>query len=70
MDHISAPGYVWVDTSTNTILSRYQTQKSKLIKSGIGTEEQTEDEIMSNIGYLKVYDCGNKVFVWKKSITI
>ena len=67
LDHISAPGYVWVDTSTNTILSRYQTQKSRLIKSGIGTEEQTEDEIMSNIGYLKVYDCGNKVFVWKKA---
>lgn len=67
LDHISVPGYVWVDTSTNTVLSRYQTQKSKLIKSGIGTEEQTEDEIMSNIGYLKVYDCGNKVFVWKKA---
>lgn len=62
---ISSPNYVWVDTSTNNVLTRYQTQKHKLIRDGLGTEDQTEDEIMESIGYLKVYDAGNKVYTFE-----
>ena len=64
LNGISEPNYKWVDIDTNKILTRYQTQKARLIKAGLGTEDQTEDEIMHGLGYLKVYDCGNKVFLW------
>lgn len=40
-------------------MQRYQTQKQKLLKLGLGTEEQTEKEIMLNNGFLQVYNCGN-----------
>lgn len=61
---ITSPNYKWVEPYENTVLSRYQTQKQRLIKMGLGTENQTEDDIMSNLGYLKVYDSGNIVFIW------
>lgn len=64
LDHISSPNYVWVKPSENDVLSKYKTQKSRLLEMGIGEEHQTEDEIMENMGYLKVYDAGNKVFVY------
>lgn len=55
---ITKPNYVWVD-SHNHKLSRYMTMKSKLVEHGLGTIEQTEDEIMINNNYFKVYDSGN-----------
>ncbi len=61
---ITEPNYVWV--KDNTVLSRYKTTKKDLLDAGIGTEEDTEDSIMENLGYLKVYDCGNYKFVWNK----
>lgn len=63
---ITEPNYVWVNTDSNEVLTRYQTQKCKLLKQGIGTEDETEDEIMSSIGYLKIYDSGNIKLEWKK----
>lgn len=62
------PGYVWVKYTTNDVLSRYQTQKHKLVEKGLGTDEQTEDEIMSSLGYLKIYNCGNYKFEWNSTI--
>lgn len=62
---ITDPNYVWVDTINNKVMSRYQTQKHKLIANGIGIKEQTENEIMDNLGYIKVYDSGNLKFTWK-----
>jgi hypothetical protein len=61
---ITKPSYVWVDTNTNNVLSRYQTQKQRLLDLGIGAENQTEDEIMSSHGYLKVYNSGNLKLAW------
>ena len=61
---ISDPGYVWTEPSSNIVLSRYQTQKQKLIKDGLGTEEQTETEIMIGLGFLKIYNSGNYVFTY------
>lgn len=61
---ISEPNYVWI--KGNKVLKRYQTQKHKLIEAGLGTEEQTENEIMESLGYIKVYDCGNYKFIFKK----
>lgn len=56
---ISEPNYVWISTLNNNVVKRYESQKHKLISQGLGTLEQTEDEIMASNGYLKVYDCGN-----------
>lgn len=61
------PGYVWVKYSGNIVMSRYQTQKYKLIEKGLGTKEQTEDEIMTDAGFLKIYNCGNYKFEWRSS---
>lgn len=59
--NISDPNYVWVSFDENNVLSRYQTQKHKLIELNLGTEDQTETEIMESNDYYKVYDCGNLV---------
>lgn len=59
------PGYVWVEDNTFKVLSRYQTMKKDLIQKGLGTDEQTEDEIMYNLGYYKVYNSGNLNYVWE-----
>lgn len=55
----SEPNYVWI--KGNTVLTRYQTQKHKLLK--LGFEGETEEDIMRKNGFHKVYDCGNYVFI-------
>jgi len=57
---ITEPNYVWFNGQN--IITRYQSQKHKLIEQGyVGNSEV---EIMRNNGYNKIYDCGNKVWVW------
>ena len=62
---ITKPNYMWVKPSNKSTLTRYQTMKHKLIEQGLGTEEETEDEIMENLGYYKVYDCGNYKYEYR-----
>ena len=61
---ITETNYVWTKNKFNETLTRYQTQKHKLVEQGLGTEEQTEDEIMKQLGYIKVYDSGNIILEW------
>lgn len=63
---ITKPNYVWINHKTGDVLKRYQTQKHKLVENGLGREDQTEDEIMKDLDFYKIYDSGNAVFVWKK----
>ena len=63
INDITEPNYCWVNANLE-VLSRYQTQKHKLVESRLGTKEQTEDEIMSNLGYYKVYNSGNLKMSW------
>ena len=63
---ITEPNYVWVHLKKNTVLSRYQVMKHKLVKHGLGTEDQTEDEIMKNLGFVKIYNSGNLKLEWLK----
>lgn len=63
---LSKPSYVWKHSYKNKVLSRYQTQKQSLIANGLGRPEQTEDEIMDGLGYLKIYDCGNLKLIWRR----
>lgn len=62
---MTRPNYVWVNLSDNRVISRYQTTKQKLIAKGLGKLDQTENEIMENLGFLKIYDAGNFKFLWK-----
>ena len=57
------PNYVWVNSTSTEILSRYQCQKHLLIEyNELGN---TEVEIMHNRGYKRLWDCGNYVWEWK-----
>ena len=62
-DKLTAPNYVW--HYAHTVLSRYQCQKHKLKEFyNLGN---TEEEIMRNRGFSKLYDCGNFVWTWHKA---
>ena len=66
LNSITAPNYKWVSQNLKSVLSRYQTQKHNLIKQGLGVYGSTEDDIMYNIGYYKIYDSGNIKMLWTK----
>ncbi len=63
---ITDPNYVWVCKHNEKIYKRYQTQKHKLLKLGLGDYGNTENEIMTNLGYVKIYDSGNLRFTWSR----
>ena len=65
--NLGKPNYVWVKSKTGDVLTRYKTQKHKLVELGLGTDEQTEDEIMISLGYTKIYDSGNLKLEWKQN---
>ena len=69
LDGITEPNYVWVHYYKHNTLSRYQTQRKKLIeKYGLNESDSTltEDGIMHRLGYVKVYDAGNARYIWEK----
>lgn len=61
-ESVTKPNYVWVNVRTNFTVSRYQSQKQKLLDKGLGEYGNTESEIMYNIGYIRIYNSGNKKF--------
>lgn len=61
---ITEPNYIWSDGDNS--ISRYATQKHKLVQQGFGTDMQTESEIMHSRGFYKVYDSGNIKLEWKR----
>lgn len=63
---VTEPGYIWVKHGTHEVLRRYQTQKHKLLENGLGTPEQTEDEIMMNLNFFKIYNSGNLKLAYNK----
>ena len=65
-DTITRPNYVWVNAQENSILARYQTQKHRLIEQGICNENDTEDIAMKRLNYYKIYNSGNKVYIFNK----
>lgn len=56
--------YIW--WKDGSVLYGYQTTKERLIEAGYEIFGDTEDEIMLNLGYIKIYDCGNLRFTWNK----
>lgn len=62
---LSKPDYVWVKSKTGDVITRYQTQKHKIVEQGLCNKNETEDEIMKSSGYTKIYDSGNLKLEWK-----
>src|SRR3990167_135083 len=62
--HTSDPNYFYF--RNGDIVTRYKAQKHKLkdLVPEHYNPEQTETEIMTNAGYLKVYDCGIDVWAY------
>ena len=67
-DSLTPPNYVWM--RGHDVLPRYRTQKNKLIEDGCGIYGNTEVEIMENLGYERVYDCGNIRYTWNSNSKI
>lgn len=63
-EELTDPSYVWVNYSGD-IKSRYQTMKQKLLDCGLGDFGSTEAEIMSNLGYVRVYNSGQYRYVYR-----
>ena len=67
LDHISDPGYVWVDVKTDKAYSRINAQKSN-IKKFLDDDSidlsKSESQIMEEHNFVKVYDSGNAVWVY------
>jgi hypothetical protein len=57
LSHKTDPGYFWANKYTSNILPRYKTQKHKL------NTTLTESQYMTSKDYVKVWDCGQLVFV-------
>lgn len=57
LSHKTDPGYFWANKYSTELLPRYKTQKHKL------NTELTEYEYMTSLNYVKIWDCGQLVFV-------
>jgi hypothetical protein len=57
LSHKTDPGYFWANKYSSNILPRYKTQKHKL------NTTLTESQYMTSKDYVKVWDCGQLVFV-------
>lgn len=67
LDHIANPNYIWINEKTHQIKTRYQCQRYKLINEYPHFKEfsnMTETLIMTELGYKKIEDAGNKVWVY------
>ena len=64
---ITEPNYKWVEPYNNLVLSRYQTQKRRLVNDGFGNSNESEADIMHNNGFYKIYDSGNLRLIYDKS---
>ena len=62
-DHVSQPNYYYVINGKRE--NRFKYRKSELIKQGFN-KDKSEHEIMLERGIYRIYDCGTKVYKWKK----
>ena len=57
---VSEPSYFY--SNGTELLTRYQCQKHKLKRLKNYSIDKTEEQIMNENGYYKVYDCGNLIY--------
>lgn len=58
------PNYYYYDGKTVTREHRYKYRKDMLVKRGYN-KNKSEREIMKNLGYYRIYDCGTYKYEWK-----
>jgi len=56
------PNYCYIVNKSRE--SRYKYQKHKLLNMGLGVVSETEEEIMLKNNFYRIYDCGNKKYVY------
>jgi hypothetical protein len=61
LKHISLPNYWYIINRKREY--RYNWRKDVLIKKGFDPNK-TEKEIMEELGYYRIYDCGTRVWEW------
>lgn len=61
-DKITRPNYFYFKPNNTKRYYRYNFRKSVLVKEGFDPNK-TEKEIMEDLGFLKIWDCGNKKFI-------
>lgn len=62
--HNSPPNYIWVNEKENIIYTRMETQKHRLEKIFDNYDKNlSENENMINNNFLRIWDCGNMVFI-------
>ena len=63
---LTDPNYIWYKNHIDydSILTRYQCQKHKLVKRFPEFKNMSENEIMRKLNYYKIYDSGNRLFIW------
>jgi len=65
---ITSPNYYYFDKNIGILEKRMKFQKQNLKKMCIPeySDDKTEFQIMTDIGYYKVYDCGNAKYYWER----
>ena len=56
------PSYSYYNPKEQTIKHRYNFTKHKLVKQGYDSSK-TEFQIMNDLGYLRIWDCGTRTWV-------
>lgn len=69
-DHTTSPSYVWVDVYDQQYYNRVSCQKNNLHKlfpnEDLDITHHTEREIMESHGFVQLFDCGVKRWIWSK----
>lgn len=60
------PNYFYITTNSQKRFSRFSYRKDILVKKYNCPPDITEKEFCRQIGFLRIYDCGNMKYVWKK----
>ena len=66
-DHDSKPNYWYIKQNSVKRFHRFGFRKSKLITDG-HPKNLTEKEITNSIGLYRIYDCGNKCYIFDNKI--
>lgn len=64
--HSSKPNYWYTKDFTNREY-RFKYRKDQLVKNYPHMAHMTESKIMNTLGYTKIWDCGNLVYVWRNN---
>lgn len=68
-NHTSRPNYFYLAPNNKSKrIYRYNFRKTNIKEKfpEVYNEEKTEKEMMKELGYLRIYDCGNLVYTWKR----